>query len=451
MSLKQINFPIKLNFFKKLFLLTIGVVFLTIIIGFSFNLIFFDKFYIYRKKNNIINVRNQIVKNMDDKEKLNYYIQFAQDSYGVKIDLTSIQNNRTHMMSSKKIYNSLKINESVFKMREMDGSSGVMFLRYYEKLPNGYLLSIRSSLAVLAEHVHDMFIFNIFTALVSLLISSILVSIFSRKVTKNITHLKTNAQKIAKLEYPENIIIKSGDEIEELSYSLNDMSQELSIAIENLKSFVSNASHELKTPISVLCLYSQALARDSVDEKNKKEYYKIMLEKSLEMRSLTESLLTLSKINSPDYKLKSEEINLETLILSSIEQYDYLEFEKNIDIKLNLSKSIIKGDYNLFKITVNNLIQNMLKYSPDNSNVEITLNDTSISFENVILYKLKGSVEDLFQPFYRDCSSANEKIEGSGLGLSLVKKILELHKLDYNLNIDNSIFKFTINLKEKTD
>ena len=108
MSLKQINFPIKLNFFKKLFLLTIGIVFLTIITSFIFNSFFLDKFYIYRKKQSIIEIRNNIIKLIDDRDKLDNYIYFAEDNFGVKIDLNFMQNNRSHMNNNKKINNSLK-------------------------------------------------------------------------------------------------------------------------------------------------------------------------------------------------------------------------------------------------------------------------------------------------------------------------------------------------------
>lgn len=447
MSLKQINFPIKLNFFKKLFLLTIGIVFLTIITSFIFNSFFLDKFYIYRKKQSIIEIRNNIIKLIDDRDKLENYIYFAEDNFGVKIDLNFMQNNRSHMNNNKKIYNSLKLNESTFKIGEVDGTSGVMFIRYYEKLNNGYMLSIRSSMAVIAKHIHDIFIFNLFTAFFSLFVSGILVSIFSKKINRNIMYLKNSAKKIARLEYPDNIKLSSGDELEELAQSLNEMSKELSFAIENLKLFVSNASHELKTPISVLCLYSQALARDNVPSERKKEYYKTMLEKSLEMRTLTESLLTLSKINSPDYKLTTQQINLENMIKSSLEQFDYIEFEKNINVITNFSNIEVNGDYNLLKIAINNLVQNMLKYAPDESNVEIFLENGTLIFKNIITTEVNKKTTDLFEPFQRGENALDKNTEGSGLGLSLVKKILELHRFNFDLKIENNYFIFKILIK----
>lgn len=448
MSLKQISFPIKLNFFKKLFLLTIGIVFLTIITSFIFNSFFLDKFYIHRKKQSIIEIRNNIIKLIDDKDKLENYIYFAEDNFGVKIDLNFMKNNRSHKNSNKKIYNSLNPNESTFKIGEIDGTSGVMFIRYYEKLNDGYMLSIRSSMAVIANHIHDIFLFNIFTSFFSLLVSGFLVSIFSKKINKNIMYLENSAKKIAKLDYPDNIQLSSGDELEDLAKSLNEMSKELSFAIENLKLFVSNASHELKTPISVLCLYSQALARDTVPNERKKEYYKTMLEKSLEMRSLTESLLTLSKITSPDYKLTTEEINLETLIQNSLEQFDYIEFEKNLNVLTNFSNIEINGDYNLLKIAINNLIQNMLKYAPDESDVEISLKNDILIFKNKITTEINKKTTDLFEPFQRGENALDKNTEGSGLGLSLVKTILELHQFSFDLKIENNNFIFRILLKK---
>lgn len=447
MSLNPINLPLKLNFFKKLFLLTIGIVFLTIITSFIFNSFFLDKFYIYRKKQNITEIRNTIVKLIDEKDKLKNYIHFAEDNFGVKIDLNFIQNNRSHM-NNRKIYNSLKVNESTFRIGEVDGTSGVMFIRYYEKLSNGYMLSIRSSMAVIAKHIHDIFIFNIFTAFFSLFVSGILVSIFSKKINKNIMYLKNSARKIAKLEYPSDISLSSGDELEELAHSLNEMSKELSFAIENLKLFVSNASHELKTPISVLCLYSQALARDNVPDERKKDYYKTMLEKSLEMRTLTESLLTLSKINSPDYRMITQEIEVKDLIINSLEQFDYIEFERNITVLTKLSKLKIEANYNLLKIAINNLVQNMLKYAPIDSDVEIVLDRDIIIFKNSIIKSINRKNTDLFEPFQRGENALDENTEGSGLGLSLVKKILELHRFKYNLDINEHYFIFKIIMKK---
>lgn len=438
MSLKTHNFSYKLNFFKKLSLLSIGVVFLTIFIGFIFNFLFFDKFYIHRKQMLIKEIRKELIIKLNDSQDISEDIEDYQDRYGVRIDLLSL-NACKHR--NRFLFNEIKKNENFFIIREPN-KAGLLFIRYYELLPNSKVLSIRISLAVMKEHLHDMFIFNIFIAIFSIIISCILVFFFSKKLTSNINYLKLNAEKIAKLEYPKEISLKTGDELEDLSNSLNKMSKELSNAINSLKSFVSNASHELKTPISILYLYSKALLDNKLDISKKEEYYKILLKKSLEMKELTESLLSLSKFNSPDFKLNLENTDIKNLIERSLESYDYLEFSKDILINKKLESIIQKVDSKIFNIAINNLVQNMLKYAPSESKVSIVLNSSSISFKNSFHSTIDKN--KIFEPFYRGENSLNGSIEGNGLGLSLVKKILDLHKFKYLISIDSNIFEFKI-------
>lgn len=445
MYLKPIKNPIKLNFFKKLFLLTFGIVFFTIVIGFLLNYLFFNKFYIYRNKQNILSIRNKVINSLDNSENFSSLRNSIDDIYGIKVDIKSFKKKSRQHNANKQIktFKSLKVGESVFTIRESDHTPGVMFLRYNEKISKDRLLTLRTSLSVISEHSQEMMFFNGFVAIISLIFSSFFTFLFSRKVTKNITHLKLSAQQIAQLEYPKDILINSNDEFQDLSHNLDIMSKNLLFSMNNLKLFVSNASHELKTPISILCLYSQALARNQVKEEDKKKYYKVLLNKSLEMRTLTESLLTLSKINSIDYKIIKSKYNLLNLIEESIETYDYLEFENNITLTLNTENIDACIDIDLFKIAINNLVQNLFKYSPENSEGTITLNNSFISFENSILDYIEDE-EKLFQPFARGNNATEKQIEGSGLGLSIVKRILELHSFKYSLTTDNNKFKFII-------
>lgn len=432
----------RLNFFKKLSLLSIGVVFFTILTGFSLNYLFFDKFYIARKEATILNIRKEIEKQLIYTPSTLYsYIEFAEDQYGLKIDLSSSYMHRKHKSS---ILNRLKKEKEFFIMRDMS-KMGVLFLRYYALLPENSILSIRVSLSVMNEHIHEVFIFNIFIALISILFSYILVYIFSKKITNNINYLKQNAKKISKLDFSKKIYLKTGDELEELGDSLNTMSTELNKAITSLKSFVSNASHELKTPISVLCLYSKALLDKRIEESKKEEYLKVLLKKSLEMKEVTETLLYLSRFDSPDFKLSLKSTDLKSLLENSIESYDYFEFSKDLSINKQLEPIIQKVDSKIFTIAINNLVQNMLKYAPNNSEVSITLNSSSISFENSFCSTIDKT--KIFEPFYRGENALNESIEGNGLGLSLVKKVLNLHNLEYCIDIKNSIFIFKIKLK----
>lgn len=438
----------RLNLFKKFFIFTFGVVFITLIVGLLFNYLFFDKFYIHQKKNNILKIRNEVLKNINNPELMKKNIEYYNDCSGEKIEIVPINidpHSLRHQLSKKRInriVKYLKAKKSLFFIKEFDNNSGVLFIIYAEKLDNNNILIIRSSLGIMSQHIHDMWIFNIFIAIISIIISSLLGLISSKKLVKNIEYLRLKAEKIARLEFPNQILLNTGDELQELSESLNTMSNELLHSIENLKSFVSNASHELKTPISVLCLYSQALVLNKVKEENKKEHYKILLKKSLEMKELTQSLLLLSKLKSIDYKLKRENINLKKLIINSCEEFDYLELSKDLELSLSLEEIYIIGDFTLIKSVIRNLIQNMFKYSIENSSVFITLTDKTIIFKNFVEQDI--DCDKLLEPFSRGENATNNQIEGSGLGLSLVNTILSLHKLNFNIECSNNIFEFTI-------
>ena len=441
---KWIKFFTRGSFFKKLYLMTMGIVFVILFSNFLINFFFLDKFYIYQKKKEILKIKNKILKSQYDYKKLEEYIDFAEDNYGVKINIDFRASK--HKRHNKKI--TLSVGEHKFKIKQSE-LSNVTFITYTHRYNSDTILTIRTSLAVISQYVDQILIFNIITAILTLFISGFIISLITKKINANIEYLKNQAKNIEKMDYPVEISLKSGDELEELAISLNSMSKQLYLSTNNLKLFVSNASHELKTPISILCLYSQALVLNKVTDDKRKEYYKVIFDKSLEMKELTESLLTLSKINSPTYKISNEIIDIKNLILNSLENYDYLEFKKNLEITTHLEDIKIVGDINLIKIAVNNIVQNMLKYSNENGVASILLNKNIITFKNSIFSSFCYG-ETLFEPFKRGENALNEKIDGNGLGLALVKRVLELHKLKFETKIyeenKTNYFEFNIYL-----
>ncbi len=105
----------------------------------------------------------------------------------------------------------------------------------------------------------------------------------------------------------------------------------------------------------------------------------------------------------------------------------------------------MKVNKKLFRIVLDNLVQNALKYSPENSLIKVYSKEGKIFFENPI-YIEEVDREKLFEPFFRGKNATELNIEGSGLGLSLIKKILDLHKANYNIVIENDRFIFSFDI-----
>ncbi|MGL5988189.1 MAG: sensor histidine kinase [Cetobacterium sp.] len=437
MFLKKIKF----NMFSKIFCFSIFIVLITLLINYTFNIFFLEKFYIYRKKTTMLKIV-EVAKNIyinESEDNFEDYIYDIKEANGIDIEVKSIKKNRMmgHMRKNINLQN-LKFDK--FVTQKLIGNDAKT-LYYARQLKDEKALIIRTSLSVIESHSHESNFFNLITALIASIISLVGGIIFSKRITKDISYLKEKAHKIAKLEFPKNITIDRDDEIGDLSKDLEKMSTELSSSIDNLKSFVSNASHELRTPIAVICTHATALLElDDLNSEEKKKYHEIILKVSNEMKDLTENLLTLSKLDSTVFKVQNKEISINEILESALEKYDIIELEKDISVDISIFNDKIFGDSRILKLVLNNLIQNALKYSEVGGRVEIFEENEYLFIKNAFKGYIDTDLNKLIQPFSRGKNAEDFKLEGTGLGLSIVHKALKLGEIDYNLILDKNIF-----------
>lgn len=434
---------IRINLFTKIFGFSLFIILVTVLINYVLSAIFLEKFYIYRKKELMLKViqNAKIIYKTQSENNFEDYVYDVKESMGIDIDIKKSQRNRmkgNHMMKRNNSIENIPYNKFVDK--ELFGNDAKI-LYYGEELSKNSGIFVSTSLSVIQAHSHESNIFNIITALFALIISLGTGLIFSRRITKDIGHLNKKADKISKLEFPKNIKIDRNDEIGDLSKNLEKMSKELSTSVTNLKSIVSNASHELRTPIAVICTHATALLENSeIEEKEKRKYHEIILKVGNEMKELIDNLLILSKLDSTVFKLKKENINLEQIIEAALERYDIIELEKDISIDVNLITKNIIGDSRILKLVLNNLIQNALKYSIRGGEVKIFQRSHYLVLENIFQGELETDIQKLLQPFSRGKNAEDFKFDGVGLGLSIISKALTLASIKYNILIDRDKF-----------
>lgn len=427
---------IKINFFRKIFILSTFIVFLTVIVGYILNGFFLDKFYVYRKKNNM-KMAAETIKILileKDKEELENFREELNDKEGIDL---SIVHNKRHLRRKGEVG---KIKEG-FNITNISRTNSKLLI-YNEVLPDNRNIVLRTSLSVMSAHQHEMNIFNLITTIISIFISMILGRIFSKKITSNLEKLNIATKRISVLNFSEKINIKSGDEIEELSESINTMSRDLNSSIENIKSFSSNASHELRTPITVINTYAQALVSGvAKTEEDRKKYYSAILKESNNMSDLVNNLLIISRLSSPGIKLNKEEIKLLELIKDSVEKYEILELEKDIEWEIEIKNEVLFCDKKIFKIAMDNIIHNALKYSKDMEKIKIYSYENRIYIENKIENKIEN-IKKLWEPFARGENANELKIQGYGLGLALIRKIMDLNNISCGIKIKEESFIF---------
>lgn len=433
---------IKINLFRKIFIFSIFLIIFTVGLSYTLSVFVSDSFYIARKKEEIRELIPTIKKLMFDERIFEDYIDDIKNTQGIDVYLSD--NSYYDSFYGIEYDNNYDDIEDGFHVNNI-GKTHIMLLVYKEKISDEKTLFMSTSLSVMSSHRHEVYFLNLITLILSLILSIIISRLFAKKITKNIFELNRVAKKITNLDFSEKALVDTSDELLELSENINTMSNSLSTSINNLKSFVSNASHELKTPITVINSHAQILLKNSnSSEEERKKYYRAILKESNSMNSLVQDLLLLSKLSALDLKFDTRLESFNSMLEESIEKYEFLELEKDIqwDIKVDNLNLLVNRKF--FQIALNNIIQNALKYSPNRSTIKIYQDKNRIIFENPTSITETQSSETLLQPFARGDNANELKIDGHGLGLSLIKKILELHNLSFSIEIKDNRFIFSL-------
>lgn len=431
---------IRINLSKKIFLFSLFIIIFTVSLSYILSTFVADTFYISRKKSEITKIKDTAVKYLKNEDTLEEYIENIRDKEGINIYIENRQNqNSHHRKKSRSRYGNINEGFHVVSLP----NNNIILLVYKENISPVETLFATTSLSVMGSHRQEVYMLNLITFICAMIISMFISRKFAKRITDNIGALNRVAQKISHLDFSEKSEIRTSDELKDLSKSINIMAENISSSIEGLNTFVSNASHELKTPIAVINANAQLLVSEKIaEETERKKYIKVILNESRYMDTLVKDLLLMSKLSTSEIKLNKEEFNVYEVLKESIEQFEYLELQKDISWKIDCKNIKVKGNKKLIKIAINNIVQNSLKYSPENLEINIYEKDGKIFFENLMYISEIFNTEKLFQPFYRGKNATEIKIEGSGLGLSLVKRIFDIHMIKCGAKTENKKFIF---------
>ena len=282
--------------------------------------------------------------------------------------------------------------------------------------------------------------------------------IYSRYITKPIVELSSTSKKMAQLDFEPHGNVKRSDEIGILSDSLNTLSDNLQHTLTELKrsnselkaeiskereleqkqqEFFSAASHELKTPLTILKGHLMGMLNKVKGYENQEAYMERSLAVVEKMETLVKELLYVSKT---DGKQKSEykTIDFAELLRVQIADVTDLLSEKEISLDVDIPEKILcEADPAQMEQAIQNVLVNAIRYSPDGEAVYISLsnekNTIYCEVENTGVHIPEDMIPHLFEAFYRADTSRNRNTGGTGLGLYIVRKIMELHGAKYGI------------------
>ncbi|WP_294188201.1 HAMP domain-containing sensor histidine kinase [uncultured Clostridium sp.] len=287
----------------------------------------------------------------------------------------------------------------------------------------------------------------IFTGLFLIIIISIY--FLSSKIVTPLILLKNKVSEVGKGNYPSKINITSNDEVGVLVDSFNLMSEKLKKKDEQEKNIFRNITHELKSPITSISGYAQILSEDNFqDEEFKAIAIKRIVLECNRMNELVGTLLDISKQISDleDYSFKNVDLKY---ILNNVLQTNLIRInEKSLEIISEANDVSINGNKQYLYILLNNLVENAVNYSNNNSKIVIELKKFN---ENIIFSILSDGKaipiekkESIFEPFVKvDINSKNKK-NSHGLGLYICKNIVESHNGKIEVEVDGNKSKFIV-------
>lgn len=282
---------------------------------------------------------------------------------------------------------------------------------------------------------------------VAFFIAALFVVIASGYISRPLQELNKLAIEAGKGNFNYRYDINSQTEIAHIGENFNKMMSRLSKMEKFRSDFVQNASHELKAPITVISGYCQALMDESLDEDKRKEYLNIILSETDRMKQLIETLMSLSRIESGNDVLNKEHFNINEVLSQKLLAFEFEIEKKALGIEINYENDVLEVCADKAKIeqVIINLLQNAIKYTREKDKIIITtrqvkakayieIMDTGIGID-------EKDLDSIFDRFYTVDKAKTPGKSGSGIGLSLVKNILELH--ESQIYVDSEKDRFT--------
>ena len=274
------------------------------------------------------------------------------------------------------------------------------------------------------------------------------------KKVKSFRAIQEGVDKIKAGDLHHRIEVAGKGEFSKLASNINSISEGLEKAVEGeLKSerlkteLITNVSHDIRTPLTSIITYVDLLKNERDPEKID-EYVEILDQKSQRLKVLTDDLFDAAKASSGNMPVHLEEIDIESLLTQGLgEVNDKIEAsELEFKIRQPEEKVFIKADGKLLWRSIENLLSNIFKYAMQGSRVYIDIedigNEVLITFKNISAFELNITADELMERFTRGDESRTS--QGSGLGLSIAKSLIELQKGRFTIQIDGDLFKAMI-------
>lgn len=445
--------------FKSVFgklLITYLAIIITVIAVLSLVMTMIYNGYVFAEKQKdlekIGSTVNQLVNRLDRKEISQAELNTALDSLGnisdskiyvLKVDKKSLENPK-----SLKLGEALEESDLISDLRKILDGEKVFRKKQYSKEFDMYVvfsgvpwqtesgisgaILLFSPISQISSNITKLNLVIWLTALVFILLSAVVIYFNSLRISKPIKEMERAAGKLASGENSEDLQVNSQDEIGRLAKTFNEMKQQLANTEKMRRDFIANVSHDMRTPLTSINGFVGGMLDGIVKPADYNKYLHIIKDETQRLTRLTNEILQLAKLQSGSIKLIKENLNVKAILNSVISSTKTLLAEKSIRISVVCDDTTtVNADSDRLKQILLNILDNAVRYSGQESEIGIEVSQKRSKTEFRIRDTGIGiSAEELpfiFEKFYRVDKSRQASQGGTGLGLNIVKSLVELH------------------------
>lgn len=466
---------------KQFAYIFIGLMAGTILLCWFINNTFLEKYYIQNKQHALLRAYRQIEEANRSgniaSEAFDIELQKVSSKYNISVLLLDA-NSKTLMTTSNNpdllakqllehiflgVQGKDKIlleSETYVIQNTMDERTHTEYIEMWGMLENGNLFLLRTALEGIRESVGIANRFLAYVGFFSVLLGAVFISFVAKKVTEPIMELAAISEKMTNLEFEAKYTGKSKNEVALLGHHINQLSETLEKTISELKTanyelqqdiekkkqidemrkeFLSNVSHELKTPIALIQGYAEGLAEGiHEDEESKNFYCEVIMDEASKMNEMVKKLMTLNQLESGNEVVQLERFNLIDLIRNTIQSTEILMKQNQIMVQMpDIASVYVWADEFQIEEVFRNYFVNAINHAMEEKIIRVKIEEKEKTVRVSVFNSGKPIPEEaipfIWDKFYKVDKARTREYGGSGVGLSIVKAIMESMKQEYGV------------------
>ncbi len=461
---------------------------MALILGTNFliNNFFLEKYYIYQKEHALIDIYEKLdeVSDASDFKSTEFDDEFQEISGANNVEITilspqvdgsfqSVYQSRDNRIMRGRVegylfgfrvendYQQVLVSTDNYTIQRCEDSfEDIEYLEDWGQLSSGCYFLMRIPIQSIRDNVKISNRFVAYTLLLGILVAVALIWWMSKKITEPLSELTVLSKRMANLEFDAKYVSGGKNEIGQLGENFNHMSETLEKTISELKTannelqtdleqkiqidemrkeFLSNVSHELKTPIALIQGYAEGLQDCINDDAESREFYcEVIIDEAAKMNNMVKKLLSLNQLEFGNDVVNIQRFDLTELINGVIQSSTLLADQKGARISFDQKQSLyVWGDEFKLEEVVTNYISNAINHVDGEKQIEVTVlhqNDkVRVSVFNTGELIPEDSLDKVWIKFYKVDKARTREYGGSGIGLSIVKAIMDSHHQKYGV------------------